>query len=277
MNPNPSSPVTQPADRARPSPLARIATFAYGAVAYLMFLAVFAYMAGFLLSLVVPKAVNDAGAFGETPLWTAIAVNLALIALFGVLHSLLSRDWAKRQLMRVIPRAAERSTYVIQSSLCLALAMWQWRPLPETIWHLEGAAALATYAAFVIGVAIVLWSTFLIDHFELFGLRQIWCHLRGTAMVEPPFRTPMLYRIVRHPMQLGIVILLFATPHMTLGHLVFAGAMTGYIFVGLYFEERALLRKFGARYAAYQQSVPKLFPFPRRQWAKPALWLADRG
>ncbi|MCR9086185.1 MAG: hypothetical protein NXH97_05510 [Rhodobacteraceae bacterium] len=266
----PLSVETHPAERTRPSRGVRVATFAYGAAAYLLFLVVFAYMAGFLLSMIVPKAINDASAFGATPFGIAIIVNFALIALFGRLHSLLARNWAKRRLWRIMPRAAERSTFVVQSSLCLALAMWQWRPLTETIWHVDGALALAAYGVFAIGVTVVLWSTFLIDHFELFGLRQIWCYLRGLAMIEPQFRTPSLYRIVRHPMQLGIVILLFATPHMTLGHLLFAGSMTGYIFAGLYFEERALLSKFGPRYLAYQQSVPKLFPNPRRLWVKHA-------
>ncbi|MGZ2259446.1 methyltransferase family protein [Roseobacter sp. A03A-229] len=237
----------------------RIFIFAYGVIAYILFLAVFAYMAGFLLSFLVPKGINTQTT-AEVSLLHAIIVNLGLIGLFGFLHSLLARERVKTQLLKLLPAAAERSTYVVQSSLCLALAMWQWQPLPGVIWQLEGPAALATYAAFGIGAGLVLWSTFLIDHFELFGLRQIWTHLRGQPMPEPVFRTPMLYRIVRHPMQLGIVILLFATPQMTWGHLLFAGAMTAYIFVGLYFEERALLRLFGERYAAYQKAVPMLIP-----------------
>ena len=237
----------------------RFLIFAYGVVAYILFLGVFSYMAGFLLGLFVPKGINTETS-NEIGLGAALVINVSLIALFGFLHSLLARDHIKDVLLKVLPQAAERSTYVVQSSLCLALAMWQWQPLPGTIWHVEGVMAVAAYAAFAIGAGLVLWSTFLIDHFELFGLRQIWSHLRGTTMPAPAFRTPVLYRVVRHPMQLGVIILLFATPHMTWGHLLFAGSMTAYIFVGLYFEERALLRMFGDRYATYQQTVPMLFP-----------------
>ena len=240
--------------------MARILIFVYGAFAYLLFLATFSYMAGFLLDLLVPKGINTQGMTAPGGTTGAVAVNVSLIALFGFLHSLLARAWVKEKLYRVMPRAAERSTYVVQSSLCLALAMWLWQPMEATLWQVGGPWVALSYAGFAIGAGLVLWSTFLIDHFELFGLRQIWCHLRGTQMPAPEFRTPALYRIVRHPMQLGIVVLLFSTPHMTAGHLLFASAMTAYVFIGLYFEERALLRMFGSRYAAYQQSVPMLIP-----------------
>ncbi len=240
----------------------RFTIFAYGTVAYILFLGVFSYMAGFLLGIIVPKGINSPH-WSEVGLGAAIAINVSLIALFGFLHSLLARDHIKAMLLKIMPQAAERSTYVLQSSLCLALAMWQWQPLPGTIWQVDGVIAITAYVAFFVGAGIVLWSTFLIDHFELFGLRQIWCYLRGTAMPPAIFRAPALYRVVRHPMQLGVIILLFATPHMTWGHLLFAGSMTAYIFVGLYFEERALLRMFGDRYAAYQRTVPMLFPIPK--------------
>ena len=232
----------------------------YGLLAYFLFLAVFGYMAGFLLGFLVPKGIDDPGHLDDFHPFTAVLINLTLVALFGVLHSILARDWAKAWLYRVLPAAAERSTFVLQSSLCLALAMWAWQPLTGTIWQVDGVAAMVIYAGFAVGVGIVLWSTFLIDHFELFGLRQIWCSFTRQAMPEPTFRTPALYGFVRHPMQLGIVILLFATPHMTWGHALFAGSMTAYIFVGLYFEERALRRAFGERYVAYQSTVPMLFP-----------------
>ncbi|MDP5218746.1 NnrU family protein [Ruegeria sp. 2205SS24-7] len=238
----------------------RLAIFLYGVFAYVLFLAVFGYMAAFLLQLLVPKAINDPGLAAPGGLFGASVVNVALIAFFGLLHSLLARDWMKEKLYAILPRAAERSTYVVQSSLCLALAMWLWQPMDMTLWSLAGPSQIVPFATFALGAAIVLWSTFLIDHFELFGLRQSWTHLRGTPMPTPEFKTPALYRIVRHPMQLGIIILLFSTPQLTVGHLLFAGSMTAYIFVGLYFEERALLRMFGARYAAYQRNVPFLFP-----------------
>jgi len=251
----------------------RFIIFAYGAVSYLLFLGVFTYLAGFLLDLFVPKAINDfAPGIHTAPLpserfgapaqsvWTALVINLGLVALFGVTHSIMARDWFKRMLTRILPPAAERSTFVLQSSLFLALAMWQWRPLEAVIWSIDGPAAWALYESFALGTGIVLLSTFLIDHFELFGLRQIWTNFRGTEMPSPVFRTPILYRVVRHPMQLGVAILLLSTPHMTAGHLLFAGSMIAYIFVGLYFEERALLRTFGARYEAYRAQVPMLIP-----------------
>ena len=240
--------------------MSRLMIFVYGVFAYLLFLATFGYMAGFLLDLMVPKGINTQGIVAPGSTIGAIALNVGLIALFGFLHSLLARDWVKARLYTMLPRAAERSTYVVQSSLCLALAMWLWQPLDGALWTAEGALSALPYATFAVGAGLVLWSTFLIDHFELFGLRQIWCHLRGSEMPAPEFRTPALYRIVRHPMQLGIVILLFSTPHMTVGHMLFASAMTAYVFIGLYFEERALRRTFGERYAAYQQSVPMLIP-----------------
>ncbi len=240
--------------------MSRIMIFVYGVFAYLLFLATFSYMAGFLLDLLVPKGINTTGFLAPGGMAGAVALNVSLIALFGFLHSLLARDWVKEKLYSIMPRAAERSTYVVQSSLCLALAMWLWQPLDATIWRAEGLMTALPYATFALGAGLVLWSTFLIDHFELFGLRQIWCHLHGTEMRASELRTPSLYRIVRHPMQLGVVILLFSTPHMTAGHMLFACAMTAYVFVGLFFEERALLRMFGARYVAYQQSVPMLIP-----------------
>jgi len=238
----------------------RILVFAYGVFAYLLFLIVFGYMAGFLLGFIVPKGINDPAVTTPMDLMASIALNIVLVALFGVLHSLLARDHVKRQLLKVLPEAAERSTYVVQSSLCLALAMWLWQPLPTVIWETQGLATGLAYLGFGIGAGLVLWSTFQIDHFELFGLRQIWTHLKNKQMPAPEFRTPFLYRIVRHPMQLGVMILLLSTPLMTVGHAVFAGAMIGYIFIGLYFEERALLRMFGARYEAYRTQVPMLIP-----------------
>ncbi|MCY4333464.1 MAG: hypothetical protein OXC60_02170 [Litoreibacter sp.] len=243
----------------------RILIFVYGIAAYILFLAVFGYMAAFLLQLFVPKNINDLGISAPGGVLGAIVLNIALIALFGFLHSLLARDWVKSKLYGVLPRAAERSTYVVQSSLCLALAMWLWQPLDTIIWSVSGPMQMMAFASFALGTMLVLWSTFLIDHFELFGLRQIWTHLRGKDMPQPEFKTPVLYRLVRHPMQLGIIVLVFSTPHMTVGHLLFASSMTAYVFVGLYFEERALLRVFGARYEVYQRDVPFLFPLPFRK------------
>ena len=238
----------------------------YGVLCYLAFNVSFLYMAGFLQGLFVPKSIND-GVSGTVG--TAVAINLTLIFLFGFFHSLMARERFKRWWTSIVSVEAERSTFVLQASLFLGLAMWQWRPMPETIWLVEGMGAFAFYGIFVLGIAFVMISTFLIDHFELFGLRQVWYANVDRGMPAPEFRTPMLYRVVRHPMQLGVIMALFATPHMTVGHLLFAGSMTLYVLIGLYFEERSLVREFGDAYRDYQRRVPMLFPLPK-SGARPA-------
>ena len=238
----------------------------YGVICYALFNVSFLYLAGFLLNLFVPKAINDGLA---TPLGQAIAINLGLVFLFGFFHSLMARQRFKAWWTKIVSPDAERSTYVLQSALFLSFAMWQWRPMPEVIWQVGGGAEAAFYALFTLGIALVLLSTFLIDHFELFGLRQIWSANTGREMPKPVFRTPFLYRVVRHPMQLGVMILLFATPLMTAGHLLFALSMTLYILIGLYFEERSLVREFGEVYRDYQRRVPMLVPFPKRSGRAP--------
>ena len=237
--------------------MSRLVITCYGVVCYLAFNAVFACLAGFLLELGPTKTINAGPVTGLVP---ALATDLGLIALFGVFHSLMARPGFKRQWTRLIPPAAERSTYVLQASAFLALLIWQWQPLPMVLWDFDGRAAIAFYALFGLGIALVLWSTFLIDHFELFGLRQVWCHQTGQSPGQSTFRTPALYRFVRHPMQLGALIIFWATPQLTLGHAVLAAGMTLYVLIGLRFEERALLRQFGATYAAYQRRVPMLLP-----------------
>ena len=229
----------------------------YGVAAYLLFNVAFVYMIGFLLNLPVPKAIN-AGTVSVWPI--AICINVGLIFLFGFFHSLMARETFKTWWTKIIPADAERSTYVLQSALFLILAMWQWRPMPETLWMVDGALAWFAYGICATGVVMVLVSTFLIDHFELFGLRQIWNASRSQPMQAPQFRTPLLYRFVRHPMQLGMILALFGTPHMTVGHALFAGLMTLYVVIGLWFEERSLVREFGDTYRAYQRHVPMLIP-----------------
>lgn len=229
----------------------------YGLLAYVLFNASFLYLIGFLLDIVVPKAIND-GVVVSTP--RALAINLFLVFLFGFFHSLMARDGFKRWWIRYIPGQAERSTFVLQSAFFLFLAMWQWQPMPELIWQLDGPLAWLIYALFGVGVLVVLSSTFQIDHFELFGLKQVWFASKEQPMPKAEFKEPLLYRVVRHPMQLGVVITVFATPQMTVGHLVFASAMTLYVFIGLYFEERALLREFGEAYGDYQFRTPMLIP-----------------
>ena len=229
----------------------------FGAFAYVMFNVAFLYMIGFLLELPVPKAINDGA---TTPVAAAIAINIGLIFLFGFFHSLMAREKFKQWWTKWIPVEAERSTYVVQSSIFLSLAMWQWQPIPTTIWAFEGSFAWAMYGIHALGVFLVLLSTFLIDHFELFGIKQIWNANKNRDMPKPEFKTPFLYRFVRHPMQLGVILLVFATPHMTVGHALFAGLMTLYVMIGLWFEERALVREFGDTYRAYQRQVPMLVP-----------------
>ncbi|MEM1433912.1 MAG: methanethiol S-methyltransferase [Pseudomonadota bacterium] len=230
---------------------------AYGLLAYASFNASFLYLAGFLQAVAVPKAINDGI---ETSTAAALAINLTLVFLFGFFHSLMAREGFKKHWTRIIPVDAERSTYVLQSALFLALAMWQWRPMTQTVWEVEGPLAMVLVGIFFAGIAVLLISTFLIDHFELFGVKQVWLANAGTPLPPATFRTPMLYRFVRHPMQLGVLITVFATPHMTVGHLVFAASMAAYVLVGLHFEERSLVREFGTAYRSYQRTTPMLLP-----------------
>ena len=229
----------------------------YGIATYALFNASFLYLAGFLQEFAVPKAINDGTL---VPVYEALAINIGLVFLFGFFHSLMAREHFKQWWTQYVPVEAERTTYVLQSALFLGLAMWQWQPMPEVIWHVEGIFAYGMIGLFFVGMATLLTSTFLIDHFELFGLKQVWFASSHRDIPEPTFKTPLLYKIVRHPMQLGVVITVFATPHMTVGHLVFASAMTVYVVIGLYFEERSLVREFGDVYREYQRTTPMLFP-----------------
>ncbi len=233
----------------------------YGILCYIFFNITFLYMAGFLLDIAVPKAIND-GAPADVPV--SLAINALLVFLFGFFHSLMARQWFKDRWTRLISVEAERSTYVLQAATFLSLLMLFWKPMPSAIWSVDGVWALVVYAVFLAGLVMVLLSTFLIDHWELFGLRQIWASNVGAAVPRPVFKTPMLYRIVRHPMQLGVILVFFATPVMTDGHLFFAASMTAYVLIGLYFEERSLVREFGATYRDYQRRVPMLCPNPFR-------------
>jgi len=229
----------------------------YGATAYVLFNLSFLYMLGFLQGAPFIKSINDGT---EKTTEFAVLINVGLIFLFGFFHSLMARSNFKRWWNQIIPIEAERSTYVMQSALFLGLAMWQWQPMPTTLWLIEGPAVWTVYVIFGIGVTVLLWSAFLIDHFELFGLRQIWFANTQRPMPKPAFHTPSLYRLVRHPMQLGMILLLYGTPHMTVGHLLFAMSMTLYIVIGLWFEERSLVRELGQDYIAYQRKVPMLIP-----------------
>lgn len=236
----------------------RVAIFAYGVVCYALFLATFLYAIGFLGNFIVPKAI-DSGREGS--LAFAVAVDSLLLAVFALQHSVMARPGFKRWWIRWTPQPAERSTYVLFSSLALLLLFWLWRPLGIVVWDVQhpwGRAAL--YGLFACGWLTVLVTTFLINHFDLFGLRQVWLYLRGEAYRPLRFTTPGPYRLVRHPLYVGWLIAFWATPTMTLAHLAFAAGMTAYILIAIRFEERDLLAAHGRDYALYRRRTPMLLP-----------------
>ena len=243
--------------------MSRLLTLLYGAACYVLFLGTFLYAIGFVSGVAVPKHVDNGI---PTPLALALAIDLALLALFAVQHSVMARPAFKRWWTRIVPAQAERSTYVLVSSLALLLLFWQWRPLPLVIWNVDAEAARwALYALAASGWLLVLVSTFLINHFDLFGLRQVWFHAHGRGPdLDMPFVTRAFYRVVRHPLMLGFLIAFWAAPTMSAGHMVFALTTTGYILVAVKFlEERDLVAQFGDTYREYQRRVPMLLPIPK--------------
>jgi protein-S-isoprenylcysteine O-methyltransferase Ste14 len=240
--------------------ISRILKLLYGAASYTVFLAAFLYAVGFVAGLAVPKAIDHGAA---TPLPAALAIDAALLGLFAVQHSLMARPAFKRWWTRIVSPDIERSTYVLLSSLTLGLIFWQWRAAPGLVWNVGAAAAAAIWALCAAGWLIVLASTFMLSHFELFGLTQVFAALRRRPPPEAQFRTPLLYGLVRHPIMLGFVIAFWAAPRMSVGHLFFAAATTSYILLALQLEEHDLVASFGATYIAYRQRVPMLLPFVR--------------
>lgn len=239
-----------------------IASAFYGVAVYGFFLATFLYAIAFVGNLPVPRTVDrgPSASLGE-----ALAIDVLLLGLFAVQHSVMARPGFKRWWTQFVPQPVERTTYVLFASLALALLYWQWRPIPELLWSVAnplGAAVLQ--AVFWLGWALVLFSTFLINHFELFGLRQVYARLRGRTMPAPVFKVPMLYRNVRHPIYLGFLLAFWATPTMTMGHLLFAAATTGYIMIGIFLEERDLVDLFGDQYRRYREQVSMIIPLPRK-------------
>jgi methanethiol S-methyltransferase len=236
---------------------ARLLILFYAIVSYAVFLVSFLYGLGFVGNYLVPKSI-DVG--GRTNLSEAIVVDLLLVGLFAIQHSMMARPAFKQWWANVFPAACQRSTYVLLSSLSLLLLFWQWRPIPTPVWQIDGIAAWSLICVYWLGWLTVLASTFMIDHFDLSGLRQAFFSLRGAEMPGQSFKTPLLYKIVRHPLMLGLLLAYWATPEMTVGHLLFAIMNTAYILVGLQFEERDLIAEFGATYQQYRQRVPMLLP-----------------
>lgn len=234
----------------------------YGAACYAFFLGVFLYAVGFVGNVLVPKSIDGPG--GDVV--QALLVDVVLLGLFAVQHSVMARPGFKRWWTRLVPESVERSTYVLFASALLALLFWQWRPIGGTLWNVQGdTAKLALQALFWLGWAIVLLSTFMINHFDLFGLRQVWLRVRDSAYFPVSFKTVAFYRFVRHPIMLGFLVAFWATPRMTAGHFLFAMATTAYIFVGIFLEERDLAAAHGAKFDQYRRDVPMILPMPGRR------------
>jgi protein-S-isoprenylcysteine O-methyltransferase Ste14 len=229
----------------------------YAVAAYLFSFAVLVYAAGFLANVGVPAGMDGSARSG----WPAAAfTDLALVAVFAAQHSVMARPWFKRRWTAVVPESAERATYVLCSGLALGLLEWLWRPMGDTVWRASGPGRAALLACAAAGWALAIGATFAISHTDLFGLRQAWLHARGARYRSPPFTERGLYRRVRHPLMSGFLVIIWATPVMTIGHLAFAAAVTGYILVGIRLEERDLIRGLGDAYRRYRARVPALIP-----------------
>ena len=238
--------------------MAAIATVIYGAITYLLFLGTFLYAIAFVGNMAVPKTI-DGGNAG--PIVPALIIDILLLGLFAIQHSVMARPGFKRWWTRLVPHSVERTTYVLLASVTLLVLYWQWQPLPQPLWSVTSQAGLAvTQIIFWSGWVLALISTFLINHFELFGLRQVYARLRGQTLPQPVFKAPFLYKRVRHPIYLGFLLAFWATPTMTAGHLLFAAGTTGYILLGIFLEERDLIALFGEEYRRYRAQVPMLIP-----------------
>ena len=241
----------------------RILVLLYGISCYLIFFLTFLYSVGFVGNLIVPKSI-DSGV--PASLVQALLINVLLLGIFAVQHSVMARPAFKRWWTQFVPQTVERSTYVLLSSLALLLLFWLWQPMPGAVWNVESTLGQnALWALFWIGWGLVLISTFLISHFDLFGLRQVWLNLKGKSYTPLDFKAPLLYGFVRHPIMLGFIIAFWAIPHMTVGHLLFAFATTAYILIALQFEERDLVAFYGATYEEYRRKVSMIIPLPKKK------------
>lgn len=248
-----------------PPSAGRILGAAYGTAVYVAFLALLVYTVAFLADVVVPRTIDSGGPSSTTT--AAVIIDLVLLGLFGLQHSVMARPGFKRRWTRVVPNSVERSTYVLASTAVLALLYWQWRPIDSVIWDIDGAGAVLLWALYVFGWAITVSSTFLIDHFELFGLSQVFRNWSGRSLPDEEFRTPLLYRLVRHPLMVGFLISFWATPHMTAGHVLFAAVGSTYIVVAVRFEERDLVASM-PEYRDYMRTTPRFVPGTRPRHAR---------